>query len=101
MAISAIKTGIIKMNIKKSTHKYYEVCWHELPTKAQEQFDYCTDKDACNFIKYKGYWYDISEFQRITDIQGFDYGQADSYFSGVLLKYNYDEDCYTMATYYT
>lgn len=83
------------------------VTFHDIPKKAQSDFDYVTDDAQCEyrFIQYKGSWYDTYDTQRI----GVDIGQfmgwamavekdsplskwhaviSESYFSGVIFRFN-------------
>lgn len=77
------------------------VSWHQLPAKAREYFDYVTDEDerySSRFFEYLGAWYDSSEFERIGTVREFAvmyrwHGiQSDSFFSGVLIKYDIEND---------
>ena len=69
----------------------------ELSDKERQEFDYLTDDELCEsvFFKYKGDIYDLGEFMRITDtmtlhdnqLKEWDGYMADSYFSGILVRY--------------
>lgn len=80
----------------------------ELDPKVQSEFDYLdpnNDNDASReFVKYKGYWYDLSDFMRVSNecFKGWDGYRSDSFFSGVLVKYNdFDSEVVMLATYYS
>jgi hypothetical protein len=68
-----------------------------LYSKLREQFDYLTEDefDETEFFQYKGYWYSIGDFMRLDansplSNKKWDGYSSDSYFSGVVIKYNYD-----------
>jgi len=76
----------------------------------RQQFDYLNDEDFENehFITYKGYTYAMCDFMRNnqpsdSEMYGWDGVHADSYFSGVLLKYVEDSDYneVILATYFS
>ena len=91
----------------------------DLPEKAQKEFEYI-DGDSIydlRFVKYKGVWYDAMDTQRIT-ISTYRMGWAmlvakdhpfakwsafisDSFFSGVLFKFDEDSDRVIVGTYYS
>ena len=80
----------------------------DLPAKAMKEFEYI-DEDSIHdlrFVKYKGVWYDTVDTQRITvgnSFRGWDMYVtkdhpfakwssviSDSFFSGILFKFNED-----------
>ena len=68
---------------------------YELPETQRKEFDYIPDEDFDHhdFFLYKGNYYDPSEFMLppqpfANDWDGY---SADSYFSGVLIKYTTDD----------
>lgn len=74
---------------------------YELTEKQKQDFDYLDDIDNNNFIKYKGFIYDVSEFistYNMDSLKDWDGYSSDSYFSGVLIKI-IDSDTVIMATY--
>lgn len=85
----------------------------ELPAKAQEDFDYMTDDDACSprIVKYRGQYYDVNEFtrtphdevarQNLNSLANWDGYQSDSYFSGIVLRYVDDCERVVVGTYYS
>ena len=73
----------------------------EMNEKQRKEFDYINWDDADMgktsplFFKYKGQLYDLGEFMR-TDIEGWDGVAGDTYFSGVLVKFDNQEDLDTV-----
>jgi len=88
---------------------------HELPASVRGDFDYMNDEEfySHNFIKYKGHYYDVSEFMLYKhecsdEVKNQDHSkwqwqgyQSDSYFSGVLIRYSDDCEQYQIATYFS
>ena len=76
---------------------------YELTDKEKSNFDYLDNIDNHNFVKYKGFIYDVSEFMstyNMDSLKGWDGYSSDSYFSGVLIKF-IDSDYVLMARYYS
>ena len=76
---------------------------YELTDKEKSNFDYLDDIDSHNFIKYKGFIYDVGEFMstyNMDSLKDWDGYSSDSYFSGVLIKI-IDSDYVLMARYYS
>ena len=74
---------------------------YELTEKQRQDFDYLDDIDGNNFVKYKGFIYDVSEFistYNMDSLKDWDGYSSDSFFSGILIKY-IDSDTAIMATY--
>ena len=74
---------------------------YELTEKQRQDFDYLDDIDGNNFVKYKGFIYDVSEFMsthNMDSLKGWDGYSSDSFFSGVLIKI-IDSDTVIMGTY--
>ena len=96
------------MRIKTNNQWRETLTWHDLTTKEQAEFDYLDndDKRMCaTFVRYKGWTYDLAEFERTpahgpfpTEWHGY---QSDSFFSGVLVAYSRDMERVIMATYYS
>ena len=67
-----------------------------LYSKLREKFNYLTEQqfDETEFFKYKGEWYSVYDFLRIdaqSPLHSKWHGySSDTYFSGVVVKYNYD-----------
>ena len=76
---------------------------YELTDKEKTDFNYLDDIDSHNFIKYKGFIYDVNEFMstyNMDSLKDWDGYSSDSYFSGVLIKF-IDSDYVLMARYYS
>ena len=83
--------------------------WPELTDAERKQFDDLSEAEAADrdFVRYKGVAYDCGEFESITRVvaphsqrpgwEKFDGFSADSFFSGVLIKF-VDPDHVIMAT---
>lgn len=80
------------------------VAFCDLPEAVRPDFDYVDADDYSErFVLYRGSWYDLNEFQRITrhdsnhgwaymveggsDLLAWDGIQTDTYFSGVVCRY--------------
>ena len=68
-----------------------------LYAKLRQQFDYLTETefDDAEFFKYRGDWYCVKDFIRVIaapheHLYGWDGYSSDTYFSGVVMKHNYD-----------
>jgi hypothetical protein len=95
------------MNIKCNNVPRPLLNWGDLTAKEQKEFDYLDTENAqleANFVRYRGACYDVGEFQTIPKHN--DYGwewfngyYADTYFSGVLLRYHEEFEYVVMATY--
>lgn len=78
--------------------------WNQLTKKEQAQFDYLSEDSRIDrdFVRFKRYCYDLGEFMGTRHFKGWDGYQADSYSSGVLVRYCKDDrDRVVMATYYS
>ena len=85
------------MNIVTNNAPRQLINGFELSDKEREEFDYLGEDELCEsvFFKYKGVIYDLNEFMRITDTMTLHDSQlkewhgymADSYFSGILVRY--------------
>lgn len=76
---------------------------YELSDKEKTDFNYLDDIDSNNFVRYKGFIYDVGEFMstyNIDSLKDWDGYFSDSYFSGVLIKI-IDSDYVLMARYYS
>ena len=96
------------MNIVTDNKRRVLVSLTDLPAKAMKEFEYI-DEDSIHdlrLVKYKGVWYDVRDTQRITvgnSFRGWDMYVtkdhpfakwsaviSDSFFSGILFKFNED-----------
>lgn len=58
-----------------------------MPEKLRSDFDYLDDLVSHEFFVYRGQWYDICEFMRVSEeLKPWHGYAADSYFSGTLIK---------------
>jgi hypothetical protein len=80
---------------------------YELTGKEKLQFDDIDkeDFDSHDFFRYKGYVYDPDEFLRIEnnsdpEFSKYDGYSNDTYFSGILIKYNEDMESIKIARYF-
>jgi len=79
----------------------------ELNKKERAEFDYYGDDEVVNqsFFRYKGQVYDIGEFMRVPPtlpdpMQVWDGYSSDSYFSGVVVKYDDDLESIIVGSYF-
>ena len=65
------------------------MCFHDIPSKFQNDFDYVKDDDrySLRFFKYRGEWYDTNEFFDTPIISGWSIAQTESYFSAIYIKF--------------
>ena len=85
------------MNVITNNKPRMLLMWAELPEGIGEsEFDYVDDADRYDprFFKYRGAWYDVFEFEYISDqpcyasFRGkWDGVQTDSFFSGIVLRW--------------
>lgn len=110
----AIKTESGTYLVKTNGRHYELKSWHDLPEKKKQWFDYVNgdDKHCLRFVCYKRQWYDINEFTSCgrdgthnhmhMHLPGWEGFQADTFFSGVALRYIPDTnyEVVAMATVY-
>ncbi len=102
------------MNLQIITNNQYRptILWQDLTNKEKENFDYLKTDDEqsqATFVRYKGCVYNTGEFMRIDngpdnspDLKKWDGYSSDTYFSGILLKYDInDMDYVKMGLYYS
>jgi hypothetical protein len=96
-----------KLIIKTNHHKIPIIYGYELPEKARKEFDYYDsdeELDDAVFLKYKGNYYDESQFTRLENPKGdlayWDGIVNDTAFSGVLIKVFPDDPEYVEMAYY-
>lgn len=86
------------VNIYGNNHDVPLIYWYELTNKEKSEFDYIENpEDNFTGFKYKGDVYDLNDFMRIENnapawIKKFDGYRGDSFFSGILVKYNEDNN---------
>lgn len=86
-----------ELMIRTNWHKRPILNAWELTEKERAEFDYY-DGDymdwPSSFFRYKGEVYDLSEFERVTskDLREWDAYRSDTFFSGVVVRWVYEED---------
>lgn len=100
------------MKIKTNNVPRHLVYVHELTEKELADFDYLSPDEinGREFVRYKGQVYDMGEFMRIDKAiaphpqregwEGWHGYSADSFFSGVLVRFPDDGQSVVMATYF-
>ena len=83
----------------------YMIYGCELPEKVRSDYDYIDKEefDYHEFVKYKGNYYDVGDFERagmMPEFKGWAGYSGDSFFSGVLLKI-VDRESVVMGRYYS
>lgn len=76
--------------------------WYDLTPAEQKEFNYLEDGDG-SFFRYKSWVYDLGEFMRVDHAAMPDkwHGYAaDSYFSGVLVRYTSDYERVIVGMYF-
>jgi len=90
------------MNITTNRKPRFLLDWHDLTERERKEFDYIDEPEAngsARFFRYMGRAYDTHEFTR-SPVKGWDGCAADSYFSGVVIKFVRDERI-VVGTYYS
>ncbi len=94
------------MKIKTNNQPRLLCDFNEVPEAIrQSEFDYLEADTMRSFFKYRGVWYDLSEFTTITPdtevFKGWDGYAPDSFFSGVVVKLvDNDPDYVIVGTYF-
>ena len=94
-----------------TNHQFRPVLlWTDLTMKELEEFDYISTEnlDYATFFRYKGQVYDLDEFLCITQVmqvqfpefKSWDGYQADTFFSGILVRYSEDLEQVVVGSYY-
>jgi hypothetical protein len=78
---------------------------HEVPEKVlKDQFSHLDDIESDTFLKYRGYYYHISDFMLVaaeSKLQPWEGYISDSFFSGVLIRLpEYKTETYIIGRYY-
>lgn len=102
----------------KTDNKWRNLLYgYELSKKWRKEFDYIKSDEEFvnhNFAKYRGWVYDVNEFQRLPTIgdtsgrnvvfpvfRGWDGYTNDTYFSGILIKLSSDGEQYKIGRFYS
>jgi len=96
------------LTIKTNNHMRDLVCYEDLPERIKPDFDYLNQEETLTprFVKYRGLYIDCYDMMR-TDgsaLSNWDGYCGDSYFSGTLVKFIYDDYGYEaviVGTYYS
>lgn len=72
---------------------------YELTDNEQLEFDWIENFDAYSFFRYRGNVYCLSEFMRYGG-DNWDGCMADSYFSGILVRYCDNNERIVVASWY-
>jgi hypothetical protein len=97
MSEMTVKTNLVPRNM---------LYWDELSDKEKAEFDYMDkeDQETGNFVRYRGWVYDVGEFMRYgVEHKGIIWAgcEGDSYFSGTLIHLCKDnQDQVIMARFY-
>lgn len=85
------------LKVYSNMHGRDTLCWYQLTAREQAEFDYYDNEDdaaGAEFVRYRGLVYDLSDTERAAPILaklGWDGQHGDSYFSGVVFKYETEE----------
>lgn len=94
----------------KTDRKYRNLLsWGELTPKEQKEFDWMQSSDTvtpedADFIRYRNWVYYLGDFERVThpELKDWDGFTCDTFFSGVVVKYNpEDSDQVMIGTFYS
>ena len=93
------------MQIKTNNRSYPILYWSDLSLKEKKEFDYLKDpeENGYMFFRYKKQVYSIESFLACTheEFKGWNGYHSDSFFSGILIKFNDDEVSLKVAIYYS
>ena len=102
-----------KLTIRTNNHWRSPVYGYELTDKERAEFDYipAEELDSRDFLRYRGWVYDPSEFMRtpqnesarqeLNELSNWHGYQSDSFFSGIVVRYSDDCEQYQIGTYYS
>ena len=92
----------------KTNHVPREVVYgYDLTEAERKEFDYYSsdELDMVSFVRYKGCTYDLDEFtslpQTCHEMQGWHGARADSYFSGVVIRWCQEYEAVILGTYFS
>ena len=93
------------MKIRTNNIPRFTVDGFDLTAKEKLEFDYMEDINAGLFFRYKGNVYDIGEFMCVPDdsdpaLKEWHGYTSDTYFSGVLVKFDYNQESVIVAQYF-
>jgi len=96
----------MSVTIITNRHPREVLDWLDLSDKERAEFNYDSAPDH-RFVRYKNWTYDLHEFLTARSIQPgtapmfkeWDGYHSDSFFSGIVVKYDLDQDWVVMGTY--
>lgn len=97
------------MQIKTNNKPRHIIYGFELSDNVKVLFDYYDEErlNDASFFQYKRQWYDLAEFQRVTDtmenchgFNGWHGFCSDSFFSGILIKVSDDFESVIVGQYF-
>ena len=79
------------------------LCWDDLTTKEQGNFDYINDPESASFFRYRGCVYDLGEMLSAhgMPLKGWHGYASDSYFSGIVIRLVDDGERIVCGTYFS
>lgn len=98
------------MTIKTNNRFRDLIHWYDLSEKERKEFDYLDTEDRqaeAEFVRYRGWIYDLGEFQiipRNCNWIGFEKWSgylSDSYFSGIVIRYANDFEQVVCGTFFS
>jgi len=88
-----------------TNHRWRDLVYrHDVPADIlSDRFDWLTETDTDGYFCYRGWWYHISEFTVLPTGEltalGWQGYHGDSFYSGVVIKFNKDGDAIQLGTY--
>ena len=92
-----------ELKIRTNGHYREVLDWSQLTAKEQEEYAYL-EEDGGSFFRYKNWTYFLGDFMRIGNdapFKGWDGYHSDSFFSGVLVRYEDGGHSVKVATYFS
>ena len=92
-----------ELKIRTNGHYREVLDWSQLTVKEQEEYAYL-EEDGGSFFRYKNWTYFLGDFMRIGNdapFKGWDGYHSDSFFSGVLVRYEDGGYSVKVATYFS
>jgi hypothetical protein len=95
----------------KSNYRWHSLSsWHEIaPEIAEKEFEYIPEEErhTPRLMHYRGSWHDLEDMLKIGEelplqFQGWDAYKPDTFFSGIVIRYNKEDyDYVQIGTYYS
>lgn len=106
-----MKKGNNPFTVKTNNQPRDILYWYDLSEKEKAEFDYINvdNQECAQFVKYKGWIYDLNEFIRVepeklphsSPLKGWHGYTSDTFFSGVLVKYASDCERVILGRFYS